>query len=76
MAISSARNMFCRPGSRSASLIFFFLDIYIISGFFSPPNVSHFFGGIKGSICVEAIFGGEFEWCFFFIVGDLWNCIV
>ena len=23
MAISSARNMFCRPGSRSASLIFF-----------------------------------------------------
>jgi hypothetical protein len=64
MAISSAQNMFCRPGSRSVSSIFFII-IYTVFNFFSFPNVSYFFwGGVKGTVCVEVVFGGEFEWCF------------
>ena len=33
-------------------------------------------GWIQGSVCVKTILGGVFEGCFFFIVGNLWGCIV
>ena len=60
MAVNFARNMFCRPGSRNASLIFCD-NIYRIQLLLVAK-------------CILLFGGGGFKGYFVFIGGNLWDC--